>query len=271
MITDSSAAMFGSLNDVGVRDTVAGVVTLNVQHAAAGRAHRQIDWLAELAATDVVVLTEVPADSSAHVQALAEHGYSVASSDGGGDLQTLVASRAGSISQVPFYTGRMGYRFTATRVDLPDGRALGVVGLYVPSRGPQHRRNEDKRSFQNDVTAALPHLADAYGLIPVLVTGDLNVVETGHRPHHEVFGAWEYAFYTSFATNGLTDAFRHHQPDLVDHSWFGQSGRGYRFDHMFITAGHTGIVTSCRYLHEPRTSGLSDHSALAATITLPTG
>jgi exodeoxyribonuclease-3 len=205
------------------------------------------------------------------VRALVEHGYSVASADITGDLQTLVATRAGSISQVPFYTGCMGHRFTATRVDAPDGQTFGLVGLYVPSRGPQHRRNEDKRAFQDDVTAALPQLIDAYGLIPVLVTGDLNVVETGHQPHHRVFGRWEYDFYTSFAANGLTDAFRHHQPDLVEHSWFGLSDRGYRFDHLFITASHTGIVTSCRYLHEPRTSGLSDHSAIAATITLPTG
>jgi exodeoxyribonuclease-3 len=104
---------------------------------------------------------------------------------------------------------------------------------------------------------------------PTVIAGDLNVVERGHQPHHSVFGGWEYDFYDAFGTCGYIDAFRHLHPERIDHSWYGRrSGAGYRFDHIFCSPADT--ITACRYFHEPRTSGLSDHSAMTATITLPT-
>jgi exonuclease III len=269
MITLPGSALLPQVaGGTGTPTDVTGIVTLNVQNAAAGRAHRQIDWLAGLDVADVVVLTEVPARGTAHVQSLSDHGYSTASSPPGEDYRVIVATRVGDISLVPFFTGSLAHRVVSARIDLRDGRHVGVVGLYVPSRGPQARRNIDKRAFQIDITAALSNLATAFGPIPILAAGDLNVVEPGHQPHHQVFGRWEYDFYTSFTTNGLTDAFRHHQPDAVDHSWFGRSGQGYRFDHLFVTTPQLDMVTDCHYLHDPRRLGLTDHSALAATLTL---
>jgi len=91
-----------------------------------------------------------------------------------------------------------------------DGYTVGLLGLYVPSRGPQQRRNENKRACQNTVTTALPGFLARFGG-PVIVAGDLNV-EPGHRPHLPVFGAWEYAFYESFLNAGLTDAYRARHP-----------------------------------------------------------
>ncbi|MGH3819914.1 MAG: hypothetical protein ACRDRE_19630, partial [Pseudonocardiaceae bacterium] len=37
---------------------------------------------------------------------------------------------------------------------------------------------------------------------------------------------------------------------------------GYRFDHTFITTAHATTVRDCRYLHESRENGLSDHSPM---------
>jgi len=88
--------------------------------------------------------------------------------------------------------------------------------------------------------------------LPVLVAGDLNVVEPGHLPHHSVFGSWEYDFYRAFALAGFTDCFRLVSPDVVDHSWFGRSGNGYRFDHMFVSSFHAGSITGCGYDQAPR-------------------
>ncbi|WP_228811960.1 hypothetical protein, partial [Nocardia otitidiscaviarum] len=42
---------------------------------------------------------------------------------------------------------------------------------------------------------------------PVVITGDLNVVEPGHVPHYRVFGTWEYDFYRAFAASGFVDVF----------------------------------------------------------------
>jgi endonuclease/exonuclease/phosphatase family metal-dependent hydrolase len=39
---------------------------------------------------------------------------------------------------------------------------------------------------------------------------------------------------------------------------------GYRLDHLLVCGPWR--VESCRYLHEPRSSGLSDHSALLADV-----
>lgn len=145
--------------------------------------------------------------------------------------------------------------------------AVGLLGLYVPSRGPKERRNEDKRAFQNAVEQALPGLLKEF-TGSVVVSGDLNVVEPGHTPHYAVFGTWEYDFYRAFLDTGLTDAFRHVHPDAVDHSWFGRGGNGYRFDHIFVTAGHKDDVQVCQYLHEPRELGLTDHSAMLLRLAL---
>jgi exodeoxyribonuclease-3 len=103
----------------------------------------------------------------------------------------------------------------------------------------------------------------------LLVAGDLNVLEPGHIPHHHVFGKWEYDFYTSFLHAGrLRDAFREHNGTEIDHSWFGhRSGLGYRFDHLFCSAGVE--ILACHYDHKTRQTGLSDHSALTARLRLP--
>ena len=250
-----------------------GVVTWNVQHASPIRSRRQVDWLAGRPEADVVVLTEVGAGpgGDALAAALDRHGYTTYLPDGGGDYRVLVASRIGRLDPWPEAgVAYLPHRFAAVAVTLPDRSRLGVVGLYVPSRGPRARRNVTKRAFQNAVAAALPTLGAAFGpQTPVLVTGDLNVVEPAHQPRLPVFGAWEYDFYRAFTAAGFTDAYRHHDPDGRDHSWRGRSGTGYRIDHLFCTQGHLDRLSSCRYLHGPRVAALSDHSALAVELHPP--
>lgn len=245
------------------------VLTWNVQHANAARSRRQAAWIAAQPA-DVVVLTEVAAGAGgdALARVLGEYGFTVCCPPGPADYRTMVASRTGG--QEPCGQVRAGYlphRCLAVRLRLDDGLTMGVVGLYVPSRGSRERRNAGKRFFQDAVAGLLPGLAARLGSGgPTVIAGDLNVVEPGHQPHHAVFGGWEYGFYRAFGQAGYGDAFRHLHPARADHSWFGRSGGGYRFDHIFCRPAEA--VTGCRYLHEPRTAGLSDHSAMTATIAL---
>jgi exodeoxyribonuclease-3 len=246
------------------------VMTWNVQHANPGRSMRQASWIADQDA-DVIVLTEVSATDGGHtlVQALRERGFAVCCPTGSDGYRTLVASRVGKQDNCLEVTARhLPHRCVAVRLHLDDGRVAGVVGLYVPSRGSRERRNVDKRAFQNAVIELLPGLAETLAVDgPIVIAGDLNVVEPGHRPHHTVFGAWEYDFYAAFANIGYPDAFRHLHPDEIDHSWYGRrSGAGYRFDHIFCSP--IEAVTDCRYLHEPRLTGLSDHSAMTSTLTV---
>lgn len=245
------------------------VLTWNVQHASPVRSFRQGAWIAAQPA-DVAVLSEVAAADGRHAlaQSLSEHGFTVCCSPAPGGYRTMVASRTGTQEpRVQIWTGLLPHRFVAVRLSFGEEPAVGVVGLYVPSRGSSERRNVDKRAFQEAVTRLLPRLADALMVDgPIVIAGDLNVVEPGHQPHHAVFGSWEYDFYDAFEKSGYGDAFRHAHPGQTDHSWFGRSGNGYRFDHIFCS--RLDAVRECRYLHEPRAAGLSDHSAMIATIAV---
>lgn len=255
------------------------LVTWNVQHASPSRAQRQAGWLASQPEADVLVLTEVKdaPGGLALIQALGEHGYrTIVPTQAGGDYLTVVATRASAASgnaltveALPEGAGFLPHRLVSARVSI-GAHPVGVVGLYVPSRGPKERRNVDKRAFQEAVSAYLARLGAVFGDNgPVVVAGDINVVEPDHQPRYGVFGDWEYRFYADFADpGGLVDAFRALHPGQVEHSWFGRGGNGYRFDHIFITGRHRRQLRSCRYLHEPRLAGLSDHAAMAVTIIL---
>jgi exodeoxyribonuclease-3 len=252
------------------------LLTWNVQHASPSRARQQVAWLAGRHDTDMLVLTEVADTPGGRtlVQLLGEHGYSIhLDADAGGDYLVLLAARVGRLE--PILTVRaahLPHRLTVARLHLPDGQGVSVAGMYVPSRGAKERRNLDKRAFQDAVVAVLPRLRALGAEGPVILTGDLNVVEPNHQPHHAVFGAWEYSFYRAFGAAGFVDAFRHLHPGALEHSWFGRrSGAGYRFDHVFCSAPDLPAVRDCRYLHAPREQGLSDHSAMLAALAFPSG
>jgi exodeoxyribonuclease III len=253
------------------------VLTWNVQHANASRTHKQAVWLATTDPHDVLVLTEVAAGETGRLLArlLREFGYTVYLPEAGDDkYRVLLACRTG-ILDVISETGVdvLPHRCVAARVTLP-GIEVGVIGLYVPSRGPKQQRNVAKRAFQDAVTAALPGLVTRLDVTgPVVTAGDLNVVEPDHDPRYAVFGQWEYDFYRSFGQAGLADAFRVTNPVGMDYSWFGRpsgDGRrnGYRFDHTFITTAHAPAVRDCRYLQIIRQNGLSDHAAMTLATTL---
>ncbi|GLY99798.1 endonuclease/exonuclease/phosphatase family protein [Actinoplanes sp. NBRC 103695] len=260
----------GQVGSDAVPGTTVGVLTWNVQHASAARSARQADWIAAQPDADVVVLTEVAGGRSGDSVAasLTGHGYRVHLTDSGGkDLRVLLATRVGDLEARPLDAAVLPHRAAGAVLHHPEGHQLALVGLYVPSRGPRNRRNLDKKAFQTAVTTLLERLPGIFGSgLPMLVAGDLNVLEPGHRPHHAVFGRWEYDFYSSFAARGFADLYRMHHPEGTDHSWFGRSGAGYRFDHLFCIGDQRLTVTGCRYLHAARSTGLSDHSAMSADL-----
>ncbi|ONH22682.1 endonuclease/exonuclease/phosphatase family protein [Pseudofrankia asymbiotica] len=248
------------------------LVTFNAQHAAPDRARRQAAWLGQQPDADLVVLTEVGHGPGGHalLDALAHHGYTHihAPRPDLPDYSTVIASRHTPLEPVPAGIDVLAHR--APAVDLRiGGQRLRLVGLYVPSRGPAERRNENKRAFQRAVTRALPGVLAGFSE-PVVVTGDLNVVEPGHVPHYPVFGRWEYDFYRSFTNAGLTDVYRTLHPDAPGHSWYGRGGNGYRFDHSFLTADRLDL-TRCDYVHAPRHDGLSDHAAMTVVAVVAPG
>ncbi|MFI1727559.1 endonuclease/exonuclease/phosphatase family protein [Streptomyces sp. NPDC020489] len=252
-------------------DDAVRLLLFNAQHASPERSRRQATWIAAQKAADIVVLTEV---SSTHggdalTTALAEHGYAtiIAPKPPTPDYRTVLAFRTANAQPVHSPVTVTPHRAPAARVTV-GGHDIGILGLYVPSRGPKDQRNVAKRAFQDAVTEALPELHAAFPAMPLIVAGDLNVIERGHQPPHKVFGAWEYAFYDSFHTAGLTDAFRHLHPDQVAHSWYGHSGNGYRFDHLFVSTPHAIRVLACEYHHQARETQLTDHAVMTLRLDL---
>ncbi|MFI5986958.1 endonuclease/exonuclease/phosphatase family protein [Streptomyces sp. NPDC051555] len=249
----------------------ARLVLFNAQHASPDRSRRQAEWIAGQQDADIVVLTEVSSTQGgdALVTALTERGYAtvIAPQPKTPDYRTVIACRTPDAQQVESPVTLTPHRAPAARVTI-GGRDIGILGLYVPSRGPVERRNQAKKAFQSAVTEALPKLDSLFPGMPVIVAGDLNVIEPGHQPPHKVFGAWEYDFYDSFEKAGLTDAFRHLHPEENAHSWYGHSGNGFRFDHIHLTSSRTARILACGYRHEPRESGLSDHAVMTLHLRL---
>lgn len=248
------------------------VLVFNAQHASPERARRQAKWIAGQEAADLVVVTEVGAGPGgrALVAALGDQGYGsvLAPEPAAPDYRTVLASRGGSLTPVDAGVGVLAHRAPAATVRV-GGQEVALLGLYVPSRGPRERRNQAKRAFQAAVAKALPGFVGGFDG-PVVVAGDLNVVEPGHVPHHAVFGAWEYDFYRSFADAGLADAFRTLHPAQDAYSWVGRSGRGYRFDHAFVGVRHQPLVRACGYARSPVSAGLTDHAALTLDVGVRT-
>jgi exonuclease III len=77
----------------------------------------------------------------------------------------------------------------------------------------------------------------------------------------------ELALIRGLETNGWRDAFRSlHGYGPRDRSWTWPSGGGYRLDHVLVSREIE--VMRCEYLHAWRETGLSDHSAMLAELTI---
>lgn len=98
---------------------------------------------------------------------------------------------------------------------------------------------------------------------------DINVITRDHQPPYRGFLPFEYQMLDTLAGHGLVDAYRHRNPDGQAHSWIGRGGNGYRFDYFHVGAAMAKHITDCRYLHEPRTKGITDHAAAILALEAP--
>jgi exodeoxyribonuclease III len=243
-------------------------LTFNIGNPSEQRAQRQLDWLISRP-EDVLVLTETKASAGCGLLADAftaagwhvtfpppePGGYGVMI---GSRVQARADGFAAAVSYLPA-------RAASVTLLAPSG-PVQVIGAYVPSRDAGWEKTERKRRWLACLDAAL---AARDASTPAVFLGDLNILEPGHQPRYPFFVPFEYDFYRDLsAEHGLTDAFRRLYPDAAEHSWVGRTGDGYRYDHVFCSASLAPLVTSCRYLHEPRHDGLSDHSALTTSFAL---
>ncbi|WP_410657985.1 endonuclease/exonuclease/phosphatase family protein [Amycolatopsis sp. lyj-112] len=250
------------------------LITVNVGAPSLDRARRQLDWLARRP-EDVLVLTETKATAGSQflAEAFANAGYAVSFPvHAPGELGVMIVSK---LATTPDPLGAaltyLPARATGVVVDTTDG-PLRIAGAYVPSRDATADKTERKKTWIKHFQHALDTtINDA----PLLLLGDLNVLEPSHTPaHRSQFAPFEYAFYTDLTDrHHLLDLFRHLHPDRVEHSWARRPELGYRYDHAHGSPGLAEHLAACDYVHEtrhitPEGTRLTDHSGLAVTMTL---
>jgi endonuclease/exonuclease/phosphatase family metal-dependent hydrolase len=207
--------------------------------------------------------------------ALADAGYlGIEHAAGDGERQrplsvltaSRVAQRRVEVEGVPWPE-----RVLASR--LSDG--IEVINVHSPiSPKPNEAKLRTHLAVHAHLAADVPH--------PRLLCGDLNTprrelpdgtIWTFARDRYgrlrpERGERWEQAelsLLRGLEPYGFSDAFRRcHGPELREISWGWPRWKGgYRLDHL-IVAGFS--VHECRYEHSWRERGLSDHSALLATL-----
>ncbi|MGH3916016.1 MAG: endonuclease/exonuclease/phosphatase family protein [Pseudonocardiaceae bacterium] len=250
------------------------LITVNVGAPSLDRAHRQLHWLAERP-EDVLVLTETKATAGSQflAEAFATAGYAVTCPDHApGELGVMIVSKLRTTPD-PLGTALdyLPARAAGVEVDTTDG-PLRLVGVYVPSRDASMDKTERKKTWIHCFCHALDHTASE---VPLLLLGDLNVLEPTHQPAHcGQFAPFEYAFYTGLTDrHGLLDLFRYLHPDRIEHSWARRADLGYRYDHAHGSRALADRLAACEYVHETREadldgSRLTDHSGLAVRLTL---
>jgi exodeoxyribonuclease-3 len=250
------------------------LLTLNIGSPSEERAHRQLAWLATRH-EDVLVLTETRAsDGCKHLaDSFRMAGYAVlypkpAPAEYGVMVVSRLPVRADPIGNLlSFLPNRVTGVMISTQMGL-----VRILGTYVPTRDATADKTERKRRWLSEYSAAIATggLTDAGAHTVVL--GDLNVIEPDHEPAYNSFRWFEYDFYRGLTDrHGLVDAYRHLNPDRVEHSWIGRTGDGYRYDHAHCSKELAAELVECEYVHEPRTTRLTDHSGLSLRFACGAG
>ncbi|MFE9748275.1 endonuclease/exonuclease/phosphatase family protein [Saccharothrix saharensis] len=250
------------------------LLTLNLGAPSLERATRQLTWLAGRP-EDVFVLTETKSTPGTRhlADSFTAAGYTVTMPDhADGELGVMIISKTATHPDP--LTDHLDYlpaRATGIVIDTDHG-TLRVLGAYVPSRDASLDKTERKKRWITGFRAALDATRTD---TPVLLLGDLNVIEPDHQPPHRgQFAPFEYDFYRDLTRHhGLVDLYRHHHPDRIEHSWARRPELGYRYDHAHATPDLAEQVLTCDYVHDtrlPQADGtrLTDHSGLTVTTTL---
>lgn len=240
-------------------DDCLAILTLNVCSPSRARAERQLEWLGGRP-EPVFVLTEVSGGAGSELlgERLREAGWAVhASSPRERERGVMVGSRVGlgPVRHAPT-------TYLPERVQAVSIGGVELIGVYAPSRDESVEKTARKRRFLAELLTALGERRPA----GTVLMGDLNIVERSNRGADRVFQDWEYELYEELPAIGWLDAYRALHADRVELSWVDGEGRGYRFDHTFITADLRGQLGRCEYVHETREHDLSDHSAMVIEL-----
>ncbi|MFI9362044.1 endonuclease/exonuclease/phosphatase family protein [Kitasatospora sp. NPDC053057] len=243
------------------------LVALNIQSPSASRARDLLDWLYR-SQSNVMVLTEVKLGEAADliIKDLESSGFGVARRPAGPDDRYLTVIATKGYSTSPVHLTMDSTRFIGVRLATHFGD-FDVLGLYALTNGMSQESSRNRRAFQDQVVDAVRARIAADPSVPLLVTGDFNILEPDRDPlaSRALFADHDFEFYRTLGGLGLIDAYRQIHPEGADLTWYGPRG-GQRLDHIFISPVAFARVQGVGFEHDVRTKKISDHSALVATI-----
>ena len=236
------------------------LVSLNIRHGGGSRASSLAGWLLRQS-PDFIILPEWRNNEYGHKIAcdLQKEGFTVSSVH----QEKLTANAILVGAKEPFELTRI----------TPTGAEKGELGLakfatfnlcaaYFPQLN-------EKAAFFNRCF----ELAENFNSAPLLIVGDLN---TGRNDCDLEQGGVKFScdghFVNLETKSGLTDIWRaQHGASAREWTWR-SSKNGFRIDHAFANeAFRTAFKKiNCFYLHEPRESHVTDHSALVVDLSKST-
>lgn len=244
------------------------LLVANMQNPGAERAHRLVQALAE-EAFDLMVLSELQAKPACQtlLSELRALGYQTTElqDDGTRGYRTAVVSRL-QFEELPVETRSLAGRVRVVRVQTRS-TMLYLVGVYGVT---YNQRNADQRQrykadFEARVLGRLARVSAG-----VLIAGDLNILEPRFHDHLPEQVADDRDHYARFHENGFVDLFRSVYPDRPEYTWYSpRTLEGQRLDHIFAGGPARSWIGDITPRHDFRQSKLSDHTAIAASITFP--
>jgi exodeoxyribonuclease III len=244
-----------------VLDHPLSILSWNLRHGGGSRNMPRIvlDLLEH--AADVIVLSEFRRTTGGQIAgALADHGWlhQHSTEPPAGVNGMLIASRlplAVHTQEQPAVTCGRAARAAALRLAAVEIAGVMLIGAHIPCGGPGAERTAREHVFQCLLSAARRGREGA-----CVVVGDLNAGR--HRLDEEGATFTCVRLFGQLAALGYVDAWRRLNPEGREFSWRSARGGGFRLDHALVSQALAPRIAWCRYAHECRESGVSDHSAL---------
>ena len=259
------------------------ILTLNISRPPVQRARLLLDYLWHRE-EELLVLTETGRGGGSELigQVCRAAGYAVESSLHAPDaprrpglsatsLGVLVVGRGVSVTRIAdLAPPLLPERTLALEVPAASG-PVRLIAAYGPASDPLRYASAGQRQRKREWLLGLCTWLSALPPAPTLVVGDLNIVAPGHRDALPYVLPEETTAYEVLTSGlGLVDVYAAAHvgsPDAAEPSWVDHSGAGCRYDYVLATADVApGVWTACLD-QTPRTRGLTDHGALAASLS----
>lgn len=253
-------------------------LSLNIGNPSLERAKRQCKWL-DKRSEDVFVLTETKnSQGCSYIEDFfLQYGYDLFSMNSSldfsvsfpksktGDLGVMIVSKHPIIESKNFFTDDSIFysRQLETVISINDF-LINVVGLYVPSRDRSDEKIQRKKAFVENIEKFIVGSEN----MSRVVMGDLNILDRNHIPHYSTFFEWEYSFYDKIISEGYIDAYLYCNHGKQEYSWVGRTNDGYRYDYSFVSANLKDSISECKYIHDTRKNGITDHSAIVMELEI---